>query len=260
MIPLPREHGAYGQLAFPLATALLAFGASPGALLVVAAAVAGFLAHEPGSVLIGLRGGRALRERRSEAVRWLVWWGAVSAAAAAAAVVAMPAAVRLWLLLPVGPAILLTYATVRGREKSWYGEIAAACAFSSIAVPTALASGASLREAFTVAVPFAVLFVTSTLAVRVVILRVRGGGDPGGSAATRRAALAAVGGSAVAVAFGVAVEVLLPAALVASTPGLVGSSLLAVRPPAPARLRIVGWTLVALSLGTAVIIVATLHS
>ena len=260
MIPLPREHGAYGQLAFPLATALLAFGASPGALLVVTAAVAGFFAHEPASILAGLRGGRALRERRSEAVRWLAWWGAVSAAAAAAAVVAMPVAARLWLLLPVAPAILLAYAAVRGREKSWYGEVAAACAFSSIAVPTALASGATPQEASTVAVPLAVLFVTSTLAVRIVILRVRGGGDPVGAAATRRAALAVVGGGAAAVAFGVGAGLLLPAALVASTPGLVGSSLLAFRPPAPAQLRAVGWTLVALSLGTSIILVATLRS
>ncbi len=260
MIPLPREHGAYGQLGFPLAAALLAYGVSRGALFVLAAAVAGFLAHEPVSILIGLRGGRALRERQSEAARWLAWWGVLSAAAATAAVKAMPAPVRWWLLLPVAPAILLAWATVRGREKSWYGEVAAACAFSLVAVPMALASGASLREALTLAVPFAVLFVTSTLAVRVVILRVRGGGGPGAAAATRRAALVVVAASAAAVAGGVAMEILTPAAVVASLPAVLGSTVLALRPPPPARLRAVGWTLVGLSLLTTAIIVAAAHS
>lgn len=260
MIPLPREHGAYGQLGFPLATALLVSGASSGALLLTTAAVAAFLAHEPASVLLGLRGARVKREQRREALAWLVWWTTVSIVAALAALAVIPAAAWLWLGLPLAPAVLLGYAALHGREKSWYGEVAAACAFSSVAVPVTLASGATIQEAFSVTVPFATLFVTSTLAVRVVILHVRGGGRAGGEVATRRAALAVAAGSAAALALSVAGQWLAPAALVASTPGLVGSSLLAVRPPAPARLRIVGWTLVALSLGTAVIIVATLHS
>jgi hypothetical protein len=41
-------------------------------------------------------------------------------------------------------------------------------------------------------------------------------------------------------------------------PGLAMSLLLAVRPPAPTRLRTVGWTLVSISALTAAILVATL--
>ena len=57
---LPKEHGAYGQIAFPLATAFVVAGVSTAGLLLAAAVVAGFLAHEPAAVLLGLRGARPL--------------------------------------------------------------------------------------------------------------------------------------------------------------------------------------------------------
>ena len=48
---LPREHGAYGQLAFPLVTALVIAGVTLSGVLIAVAAIAGFLAHEPLLVL-----------------------------------------------------------------------------------------------------------------------------------------------------------------------------------------------------------------
>ena len=51
---LPREHGAYGQIAFPTLTAFLVSDVSVAGLLIAAAVVAGFLAHEPAAVLLGL--------------------------------------------------------------------------------------------------------------------------------------------------------------------------------------------------------------
>jgi hypothetical protein len=253
---LPHEHGAYSQLAFPLLTALLVAGLSTGGLLIALAAVAVFLAHEPAAVLLGLRGVRIKRERGPAAVRWLSWWLAAAAAAGIGAVLAMPAG-RWSLAVPIVPAAMLATATAIGREKSAAGEVAAAIAFASIAVPVCVAGGASAIAGIVVAVPFALLFVASTLAVRVVILRVRGGGDPRATRATRRIALGFSLTAVAALAALAAVARLPWSVLVASVPGLALACATAIHPPAPARLRTLGWTLVAVTLMTAAIIVVT---
>jgi hypothetical protein len=49
-----------------------------------------------------------------------------------------------------------------------------------------------------------------------------------------------------------------PSLLVSAAPGLCAAAFLAARPPAPARLRAVGWTVIAVSTLTAVLLVATL--
>ena len=68
---LPREHGAYGQLVFPLVTAFGVAGLSSGGLLLATAVIAAFLAHEPAAVRFGQRGVRASREDGAGAARWL---------------------------------------------------------------------------------------------------------------------------------------------------------------------------------------------
>jgi hypothetical protein len=68
---LPKEHGAYGQLTLPLVTAIAAAGVSTAGLLLIAGAVAAFVAHESALILLGLRGTRARREHHGAAVRWL---------------------------------------------------------------------------------------------------------------------------------------------------------------------------------------------
>ena len=154
------------------------------------------------------------------------------------------------------PALALAIAMLRNREKTWYGETAAALAFSGVAVPMMLATGAPVARAVAVALPFALLFVT-TLAVRVVILRVRGGGDPAASAATRRATLMLAVCSTMLLALATSRAIVAPSLLVSAMPGLLGASVLAWRPPSPTQLRRVGWTLVSLSLLTCVLVVAT---
>jgi hypothetical protein len=78
---LPKEHGAYGQIAFPLVTVFVVTGVSPAGVLLTAAAVAGFLAHEPAAIVLGARGPRARRELSSAATRslalWLLWRGSL---------------------------------------------------------------------------------------------------------------------------------------------------------------------------------------
>jgi hypothetical protein len=253
---LPKEHGAYGQVAFPLATACVVAGLSIAGLLLAAAVIAGFLAHEPAAIVLGLRGSRARRELGVSATRWLFCCLATVIAAGLATAVVIHPAVRWSLTIPAIPAAVLVIAMVRGREKSWYGETAAALAFAGVAVPLTMAAGASIDVAWIVAIPFALLFTTTTMAVRSVILRVRGGGDIRAAAATRRATLTVAAASAVLVGALALTDRLAVSVLVAAAPGLLTAAIVAVRPPAATRLRSLGWSLVAVSTLTAAIVVA----
>jgi hypothetical protein len=254
---LPKEHGAYGQLSLPLVTALSVAGPSIAGLLLTVSAVAASLAHEPASVLLGLRGARARRELGGTAIRWLACCLGVSMIAGTIALLVIHRSARWSIAVPIVPAVLLGMATVRGREKSWYGEVAAALAFAGLAVPIAMAGGASLSSAMAVAAPFALLFVTSTLAVRTVILRVRGGGNPQALTATRRAVFATTAVGATCLVWLAAADALPAATVAAAAPGLLTGVVIAARPPQPTRLRMTGWTLVAVSVLTATIVIAS---
>jgi hypothetical protein len=186
----------------------------------------------------------------------LAWATAVAISAGAGALLTMPPAVRWSVAVPLVPALVVAGAVSRGHEKSWPGETAAAVAFSGAAVPIALAARASIETGAAVAIPFALLFVGSTLAVRAAILRVRGGGDARAANATRRAALALVAGAAVGLGVVVAVGLLSVIVLVAAAPGLLTVAGVATRPPAPGSLRPLGWTLIAVSVTTAAVVIA----
>ena len=254
---LPREHGAYGQIAFPLVAAFAVAGVSTPAVLLSVTVIAGFLAHEPAAIAFGLRGSRARRELGVSAVRGLGVCLAIGAAAALTAAIVMDSAVRWSLAVPAIPAAVLATAMFTGREKTWYGEAAAALAFAGLAIPLTMAAGASIDVALAVAIPFALLFTTTTLAVRVVILRVRGGGDPRATAATQRATLTISAAAFALMAILTWAGWLEPPVMVAAAPGLLMAVGVAARPPAAARLRSLGWSLVAVSTLTALIVVAT---
>jgi hypothetical protein len=235
--------------------AFAATGLSRAGLLLAVAVAAAFLAHEPAAILLGLRGSRARRERRMRAGTWLAGWLAVAGGAVAGTLLTAAPVVRWSLLVPLVPSAVLVFLTATGREKSWAGEVSASLAFSTVALPIALSGGGTIARATELTMPFALLFVSSTLAVRGVILGVRGGGDPSAAAATRRATilLAAIGITGLGAA--VAAGLLGAAALVAALPGLSTAALLALRPPPAAALRRVGWTLVAVSVATAVLVI-----
>jgi hypothetical protein len=254
---LPKEHGAYGQVTFPIVTAFVVAGPSMAGLLVATTVIAGFLAHEPAAVLLGVRGPRAWRERRSDAVRWLCVCLVVGAAAGSGALLAMSSDARWSIAVPLAPAALLGATLVGGREKAWYGEVAASLAFAAAAVPVSIAGSASAATAAAIAIPFALLFITSTLAVRVVILHVRRGGDSRAAALTRGATLSVAGAGAIVLAVLSMTNVLSASVLGAATPGLLTAAVVGVHPPAPTHLRRLGWTLIAVSLVTAAIVIAT---
>ncbi|MCC7418540.1 MAG: YwiC-like family protein [Acidobacteria bacterium] len=252
----PKEHGAYGQISFPLIAAFAVAGASMGGVLVAAATIAGFLAHEPALAMLGFRGARAKRDIGRGEAAWLAGWLLAGVVAGLGALLAIEPQARWSLLVPLVPAALLAAAAARGAEKSWYGETAASLAFSGVAVPIAMAAGLPLPSAAALAIPFALLFVASTLAVRVVILRVRRGGDSS-VASTRSAALAVAMAGSAALALATALGAVPASVMAAAAPGLLMAIAIAVRPPAPSHLRTLGWTLIAMSVVTTLIVVFT---
>jgi len=259
-IPFPKEHGAYGQIAFPLIAAFAVAGMSTAGALFAAAVVAVFLAHEPALIVLGQRGPRAKREQWRSAVTWLACLLLLAGAAVVGTILTVAPAAGWALLVPLLPAMALAGATLRGAEKSLMGETATSLAASGAAVPIVLAGGAPPVTAAAVAIPFALLFVSSTLAVRAGILSVRGGGNPRAASTTRLLALCVVCGAGSGLAFAAMAGYLPWRIFAATAPGLVTATVIAVWRPSPARLRALGWTLVAVSTLTAFIVVATNRS
>lgn len=250
---IPREHGAYGQLLFPLLSALLIGRPAPGAYLLSAAAVAAFLAHESLLVVLGQRGSRAAREQGSDARRSLALFGAFGAVTGAVALVVLPRIALVYLLVPVLLAMFVAVIVVTHRERSTGGEVLVAAALASVSFPVAVAAGVSSVDAFTLFLVFTGVFVTATVAVRAMIGRVsKAGGPPPAVAAAL--ALGIVAALAAASAFGR----LSQSAPFAALPVCAVALGLTARPPSPRHLRTVGWTLVGATALTAVILVATL--
>ena len=79
----PREHGTYGELLFPLMSALLLARPGRAAWGLSLLAVGGFLAHEGFSVLAGARGLRAKRDAHAVAWRSVAIFGGAALLGAA---------------------------------------------------------------------------------------------------------------------------------------------------------------------------------
>ena len=249
----PKEHGAYGQLLFPLATALVVGRRTPAALMLAAAAVLAFLAHEPLLVLLGQRGPRAARDERSRAVVWFAASLVGAAILGGAAIVKAPPGIAIVraLVVPGALALVLAIVIVSGREHTLAGESLAAITFSSIALPVARAAGVASMVALTCAAVFASVFVAATVSVRAVIARTR---TPPALAARAAAVVVALGSLAALALLGsmrisaVAPLAALPACLVAFAAALAA--------PSARHLRAIGWTLIATTLAAAALLVA----
>jgi hypothetical protein len=242
----PREHGAYGQLLFPLIAALAIGRPGSAALAWAAAAACAFVAHEPLLVLLGQRGRRAARDERRRAAWWLLVSAGLAVAFGAAAVAPMPAAARPAIALSAALAALTTGVVFAGFQHTAAGEVLAAVTLSSLAWPAAFAVGASGAQALTPFIVFASGFGAATLAVHAVIAR------------TQRPPALSQRGIAVIVAAAVPIGLLTAAraALLDAVSPLAALPLAAlsmgvalVAPPAR-QLRKVGWTLVAASAAT----------
>jgi hypothetical protein len=127
-----------------------------------------------------------------------------------------------------------------------------AIALSSIAYPIGVASSASFRASLSCASAFAATFVVGVVCVHAVIGFTRHAPAVGARAA---GALTAVGAAALTywLASDRVLEIVTPLAV---APTSLAGLVLVARPPSARKLRVVGWTLVATSIATSLVLLA----
>jgi hypothetical protein len=168
---LPREHGAYFQLAIPLVAA--GFSQVPGmaGAAVIAASCLAFLAHEPLLVLVGARGQR----RRSSDGRRAAIRGAVLAGSAvvlgAIGLLAAPSATLPVALLALAACAAMIAMVRRRTEHTLGGELVAAVALTGAASVARVASGSSVAPALLAWLGWAIGFGATVIAVHRVMAR-----------------------------------------------------------------------------------------
>jgi hypothetical protein len=228
----------------------------PGAaaVLLTAAVVLLFVAHEPLLVLLGHRGARALAEDGPRARGRLAALFAAAAVSGAAGLLLAPPAARWALLLPLALGALVAWLLGRRLEKTVLGELSVLCALSSSGAVVALAGGASKVAALAALSAFLIAFTASTLAVHAVLARphAKGGHDPGPLYAVGAALL----GGLAALLFAAGLPGAIP---LAAAPPVVVSFAVCLAKVSPRRLRPLGWTLAAASTATLVLLVLFLR-
>jgi hypothetical protein len=253
---LPQEHGAWGQLAMPLLSALLLSSPSPAALLLAAATVFGFLSHEPWLVTIGHRGARAMAEDGVRAGHHLKRWLALAALCGAAGFWLAPWPARYALFVPALLVAVVIGFVLAKQERTVPGELAVVSALASSGFAVALASGSPLAAAAAATTTWMLAFATSVFAVQVVLVRALSRGED--EHRWRNGVLVvlvALAGSSTAVAAGLGRVV--PVAL-APTAAL--SLAVCLLPFSARQLRTLGWGLVAATTATLVLLVAGLRA
>jgi hypothetical protein len=251
---LPHEHGAYGQLLFPIACGLSLGRPGAAAWLLSAGAVAGFLSYEPLLVLAGNRGARARDQHGPRARRLAAGLLAAAAALAGAGfLLASPSARAVAVAPPLLAAVVALLARLR-VERTPAGEVAVAVALSSAGFPVAVASGVAVGTAAAAWLAWCLGFAATTLAVEVVLTRARAPArDPG-----RRATAAVLLLQGVAAVL--ALLRVVPPAVPAAVAPMALASLLVIGLRIPARrLKAVGWTAVAGSLAALAVLLAGLR-
>ncbi len=231
---LPREHGTYGELAFPLVTALILGSPNRGVWGLGLVAVGGYLAHEGLLVLTGGRGPRAQRELRHAAVTSIVTFGVIALAGAWLALPVLMPAAQMGALVACGLSVIAITSALIGREHTLPGELLAAVALPAWGVPVALQGGVPWATALSVWAVWSLGYAAATCVVHVVIRRTKG-----------QPVTSALAGT---VLFAMAGPVVAPAAIPLSLAALV----LAWLPVSAKRLRHVGWAVIAASVATLV--------
>jgi hypothetical protein len=249
----PREHGAYGQLGFPLLTALcVAAPRLPGALF-AASAVALFLAHEPALVAFGRRGQRARDEDGPRARRRLAAALAMGGALGASGVWLAPGPARLAAAVAAALGGLLTLAVGLRIEKTLPGEMLAAAAMTSAGLPVAVADGVTWPLAVSIWGAWLFAFAAAVFPVRSAIVEHK---------QRRESPAVRVTGTVLAVAFAAVLAAAgeLPRNLVlADVPLFLASLFIALRPPSIKQMTRAGWTLMIAGALTAVLMIAVLR-
>jgi hypothetical protein len=237
---LPREHGAYAELGFPLLSGLVLGSPGAAAWLFAAAALLFFLANESWVVRLGVRGKRAQQELAVPARRLLAILGGVGVVAGLAGLALAPPLARWLALVPALFAMGLLPVVLSKNLKSLPGELIAGGAFSAMHLPVAAAGGVAGVMLWGPPVMWFAVTVAATLAVHAIKSRVTGAAPWAVPAATWVGRLALLGA--------LAAWYWMPGwrtiALAACLP-LAGVVLVNRLAPSPRRLRHVGWAVVA---------------
>jgi hypothetical protein len=241
---LPKEHGAYAELAFPLITGLALAAPSLPALSLGLAAVLLFLANEPLAVLLGARGKRLkdqLGERAKVRGSFLL-----GGATGLGMLGVWRGGAEIWpeLAYPLAAGALLVPLVLLGKQKTIFGEFVVVTAFTTLLLPLAAASGADPQRALSATGVWWLSFGLGTLEVHAIKARLkktakgqwtRWGSPVAAGLVSMGAVLVALGQGGVPELAGPAAALLTPAVAIFAL------SLIRVHPK---HLKRVGWTLV----------------
>ena len=257
---IPREHGAYAELLFPIVTVFLGGSLTTSTWLLAIGAIASFVANEPLLVLFGQRGTRTKREESDRAKRALLIFLLVAFGAGIAGLVLAPTVVQYAVGVPLLLGAGLVMLAVQGLERSMMGEISAAATLSSIAIPLGLSAGLGLAAALAVALIWFVTSLLGTAVVRLTVARTKAKTEHDLRAVRFKRVLLVL-----ACLLVIAVGVVPPYGsqvglwvLVAAVPVAVVVLTMAVLRPTARRLRLMGWSLVAANLCSLIVVVTTL--
>ena len=257
---VPREHGAYAELLFPIVTVFLGGSPTTSTWLLAIGAIACFLANEPLLVLFGQRGTRTKREESERAKRALLVFGLVALGTGIAGLLLAAPVVQYAVGVPLLLGVALVMLAIQGLERSMVGEALAASTLSSIAVPLGLSAGLDLTSTLAVALIWLVTSLLGTAVVRLTVARTKAKSDEELARARFERALLvlvclAVIAVGVAAPYGTRVGLWI---LAAAVPVAVVVLVMAVLQPTARRLRLMGWSLVAANLCSLIAVVTTL--
>lgn len=250
----PREHGAYGQLGFPLLTALCIAVPRTASVLFTAAAVALFLAHEPALVAFGRRGERVREQDGARAWRMLLALLGAAGALGAVALWLAPGPARLGAAVAAVLAALLSAAVALKVEKTLPGEVIAAAAMTSAALPVAAAAGVAWSTAVALWGAWLFGFAAAVFPVRSAIVEHK---EREESPAVR------IAGTVLAIAFAAVLAYareLPPRMVLADVPLFVASLWIALRPPPMKQMTQAGWILMGAGALTAAWMIVAVRS
>ena len=170
---VPREHGAYAELLFPILSVLLGGAPTTSTWLLAIGAIGAFLANEPLLVLFGQRGTRMQREESDRAKRALLIFSLVALGAGVGGLLIASAPVQYAVVVPLLLGVTLVMLAIQGLERSMFGEGLAAVTLSSIAIPLGLSAGLGLRVTLSIALLWLTTSLLGTAVVRLTVARTK---------------------------------------------------------------------------------------
>jgi hypothetical protein len=257
---VPREHGAYAELLFPIVTVFLGGFPTTSTWLLAMGAIACFLANEPLLVLFGQRGNRVKREESNRAKRALLIFSLVAFGAGVGGLLLAPTVVQYAVSVPLVLGVGLVMLAVQGLERSMVGEALAAATLSSIAIPLGLSARLGLTETLAVALIWLVTSLLGTAVVRLTVARTKAKTDEDFNRVRFKRGLLVlvcllVTIVGVAAPYGSRMGLWV---LAAAVPVAVVVLTMAVLQPTARRLRLMGWSLVAANLCSLIAVVTAL--